>query len=102
MKDYKNKKISNLVRGKTTDGKFVLSGQVIFRLVDSLGFPLDLVQEELKKENYIFDLFEFCFYAKNSKNFSQKKLLDTLSVLSYYDELKFTRLIEFIYEGKNE
>ena len=43
--------------GKTTDGKWLLSG--VFTLFDTHGFPLEMAFEECKERNLMPDWFEF-------------------------------------------
>ena len=75
--------------GKTVDGKVVISGKTVFKLLDTFGFPLDLVHDILKEKNIVFDMYEFIQCALKSGNFSIDKLSRTLSVLPYYDEQQF-------------
>jgi len=79
------------------DGRVVISGKIIFKLLDTFGFPLDLVEEVLKENGCIFDMYEFMLCALRSGNFSIAKLLSTLSVLSYYNELYFKKAILYIF-----
>ena len=89
-------KIRNVLRGKTLDGKVVISGKEIFKLMDTYGFPMDLIYEILNNENIIFDFYEFIVSAIDSGNFSIHKLRNTLSVLPYYDETMFRHCVKLI------
>ena len=94
-------KIRDVVRGKTIDGKVVISGKEIFKLMDTYGFPMDLIYEILDNENIIFDAYEFIFFAKKSGNFSKKKIHNILSILPYYDDKIFCKIIDFIFTKKS-
>lgn len=91
-----SKKIRNVIKGKTTDGKIVISGKEVFKLIDTYGFPLDLIYDILNEKNIIFDFYEFIVSAIDSGNFSIHKLRNTLSVLPYYDETMFRHSIKLI------
>jgi len=91
-----NKRIRNTVVGKTLDGKSVVSGKEIFKLIDTFGFPLDLIYEILNENNIVFDFYEFVDVAISSGNFSIYKIRRTLSVLPYYDEIKFRCCVRLI------
>lgn len=91
-------KIKNVFRGKTIDGKIVISGKEIFKLIDTYGFPLDLIYEILNEKNIIFDFHEFIISAIDSGNFSIDKIRKTLSVLPYYCEEKFRSAISLIFK----
>jgi len=86
----------NIVKGKTDSGKIVISGQIIFQLIDTFGFPLDLIYEILNEQNIIFDMYEFITCAIKSGNFSINKLHSTLSVLPYYDKKLFSKVMVLI------
>lgn len=80
------------------NGLLVVSGKGVFKLLDTFGFPLDLVEEVLKENGCIFDMYEFIQCALQSGNFSFSKLLRVLSVLSYYDELYFKKAILYVWQ----
>lgn len=53
----------------------VISGAFIFRLVDSIGLPLDILVQELKEKQFAFDMVGFIQAAKDSKNYTAKRLV---------------------------
>jgi len=52
----------------------MISGQVVFRLMDTHGLPLDLINEELRSKNLSFNVVEFVEVALASKNFTYEKI----------------------------
>lgn len=77
------KKFSNAFVGhgqdKTTqEERPVMSGELIFKLMDSHGMPLDLIQDLLEEHKFAFDVPVFITTAVKSKNYSQERLTDML------------------------
>lgn len=56
----------------------VISGETIFKMIDSSGLPFDLVQELLRENNLAFDVNGFVLAAKKSKNYSRERLMGLL------------------------
>ena len=54
--------------------RIVLSGQTVFRCVDSFGLPLEIVMNVLREHHLGFDVIGFCRAAMRSGNFSLAKL----------------------------
>lgn len=52
----------------------VVSGSRMFRLIDSIGLPLDIVIQELKDRHIAFDVLGFVRAARDSKNYTPKRL----------------------------
>lgn len=62
------------VVGKTFEGKPIIDGKFIFYLVDSVGLPLDIINEELRESGIGFDVEGFIRAAKKSTNYTIKRL----------------------------
>jgi alanyl-tRNA synthetase len=58
--------------------KVVLSGTEIFKLMDSHGLPLDLINDMLRDNNMGFNVLEFVQAAYKSKNFKRDRILRVL------------------------
>lgn len=52
----------------------VVSGDFIFKLLDTYGLPLDIIKDMLDEKNLAFDTLGFIQSALNSKNYTVKKL----------------------------
>lgn len=61
--------------GVGTDGTTpIISGAFIFQLIDSIGLPLDIIIQELKERHLAFDMVGFIQAAKDSTNYTPKRL----------------------------
>ena len=56
----------------------MLSGQAVFRLMDTHGLPLDFINEELMTHGLCFNVVEFVETALASKNFTYEKIKSRL------------------------
>ena len=56
----------------------VVSGNVIFKLMDTHGLPFDIILCELHDRGLAFNVHEFIISAIKSKNFSRKRLTNLL------------------------
>ena len=56
----------------------VLTGKVIFDMVDSYGFPLDILLLEMEDHQLAFDIKGFILAAKNSGNYENIERLRIL------------------------
>src|ERR1035438_1594461 len=45
--------------GITTDDKVVVEGFTIFKLMETMGIPLDLILEELRENEFVVDWIDF-------------------------------------------
>lgn len=83
--------------GKGEDGTSpVVSGLFIFRLVDTIGLPFDIVIQELKDRQIAFDVIGFVQAAKNSKNYTPKRLRALFNENRPIDDKGFDDLIDFV------
>lgn len=51
----------------------VLSGKTVFRIMDSVGLPLDIIVQELRAKGAAFDILDFVKAAKKSGNYNTPK-----------------------------
>lgn len=72
----------------------VISGAFIFRLVDSIGMPLDLLIQELKDKHLAFDMLGFIQAAKKSKNYTPKRLKALFNENRPIDDDGFDELVD--------
>ena len=74
--------------GRSKDGEVwpVLDGKTIFRLMDSRGIPLDIIEEILEKEKCAFDILGFCRAVLSSPNMSFKALKSMLTARCISDK----------------
>ena len=56
----------------------MISGKAVFRLMDTHGLPLDLINEELRAKELCFNVVEFVEAALASKNFTYEKIKSRL------------------------
>ena len=56
----------------------MISGEAIFRLMDTHGLPLEVITEELRNKQKCFNVVEFVEVALASKNFSYKTIKNRL------------------------
>ena len=56
----------------------MISGEAIFRLMDTHGLPLEVINEELRNKQRCFNVVEFVEVALASKNFSYEKIKSRL------------------------
>lgn len=68
--------------GANADGEQipVMSGDVIFKFLDSYGLPLDIMLLELESKGLAFDVLGFIKAAKNSGNYEN---VDRLRILIF-------------------
>ncbi len=59
--------LSNLVRRALTDGVHTISGEEVFKLYDTFGFPIDLTREILEEQNLDLDRETFDQLMKQQK-----------------------------------
>ncbi len=59
--------LSNLVRRALTDGVHTISGEEVFKLYDTFGFPIDLTQEILEEQHLDVDRATFDKLMKQQK-----------------------------------
>lgn len=52
----------------------VIKGEIVFFLMDSKGLPFDILLDVFRERGYSFDLVGFIKSAKQSGNFSRKRL----------------------------
>jgi alanyl-tRNA synthetase len=60
-------------------GTFVLNGHVAFHIMDSCGFPFDLLRLELRARQAAFNVQEFVDAAVASKNYKPRTLYKLLT-----------------------
>ncbi len=60
--------LSNLVRRALTDGIHTISGEEVFKLYDTFGFPIDLTREILEEKELAIDEEEFKALMAQQKN----------------------------------
>ena len=53
----KKRRLKVAVVGKSDNNKSILSGDTIFKLMDTHGLPLDVITEILRRKDLGFDLF---------------------------------------------
>jgi len=99
----KKRRLKVAVVGKSDNNKSILSGDTIFKLMDTHGLPLDVITEILRRKDLGFDLFGFIKAAKASKNYSKKRirtiLVDNAPLevdTEFYTRLDF--LLSIIYD----
>jgi alanyl-tRNA synthetase len=73
----KNKKEKLKIVGLTQDNKTVVNGSKIFKIMESVGLPLDIILYELKNNDLIVDWIDFYETALKS-NWTIKTLFDRL------------------------
>ncbi len=59
--------LSNMIRKATADGLKVLSGEDVFRLYDTYGFPIDLTREIAEEQHLEIDEASFKNFMKTQK-----------------------------------
>ena len=69
------------VIGVSKNNKFVICGSDIFKMVDTYGFPLDFVIEEIQQRNYLIDWYGFI----KSMSWKPKTLISRLKDTSLND-----------------
>ena len=62
------------VDAKTGETRPVISGEVIFQMMDSRGLPLDVILECLGAESMAFDVQGFIQAARRSKNITDERI----------------------------
>lgn len=75
----------------------IYSGSMIFKLIDSYGFPLWMINEILREKDSHFNVKDFCLCAKKSNNYKNPERLKTLlfdNMLNHEDNEKIKILIE--------
>jgi alanyl-tRNA synthetase len=73
-KKYKQLIVGTGTDAHTKDTKNVLSGKIIFHLMDSQGLPFDIIMDILKEKSLSYNVYEFIEAAINSKNFTKERL----------------------------
>ncbi len=71
---------SKYIAGYSDKNIAIVDGAVIFDLVDSKGFPLDIINDLLEENNLGFDVVGFIRKANQSKNYSNPDRLRILLV----------------------
>ena len=77
--------------------KILIKGREIFKLIDSCGMPLYLINELLRENNQFFDIEDFIIAAKSSKNYKDKSRLRSLfidNMLSHKDNEIIIKLFD--------
>lgn len=69
----KKSKLVAKVVGKQDDTT-ILSGEFIFKMMDTHGMSLDIINEILRIKGFAFDISGFILAAKQSKNYSKERL----------------------------
>lgn len=75
-----NKTTKRFMRGKnyragyTKDGVPVLNGELVFWRMDTIGLPLEIINEVLREHSMCFDVVSFVNAAINSKNFTYQTI----------------------------
>lgn len=75
----KSKKLKLEIVGNTESGTRVVNGSRIFKLVESVGLPLDIILLELEKENIIIDWIQF-YETGLKSNWTSKKIFEKIEV----------------------
>lgn len=65
----------------------LLPGKIAFKMVDEIGFPFDMLLDELKDRNLGIDIEGFINCALDSKNWNVKRIKQILSEVGYSNEL---------------
>jgi alanyl-tRNA synthetase len=73
----KNGRDNLRVVGKSTDGKEVISGEDIFKLIDTHGIPLDFIIDSLQEINCLVDWYGFVTNMSWKKKTLLARLKDT-------------------------
>ncbi|MCA9495851.1 MAG: hypothetical protein KC589_02825 [Nanoarchaeota archaeon] len=88
------------------NGINILHGKPIFKLMDTHGIPLDIINEILRRKSSAFNIADFIIAAKESKNYSKIRItklltenspLDVENNKEYFEDLKM--LIDKIYSN---
>jgi alanyl-tRNA synthetase len=81
--------------GVGTDGATpIVSGAFIFQLIDSIGLPLDIVVQELKEKCLAFDMVGFIQAAKDSTNYTTKRLKALFNENRPINDENFDKLVD--------
>ena len=64
--------------GKTVDGKSVINGAFVFKLMDTRGLPLEIITDGLRERNMVFDVAGFVEAADRSGNYKPGVLKERL------------------------
>ena len=85
---------------RTGEIRPVMDGAEVFKLMDSIGLPLDIIRDLLEENKMAFDVRGFIIAARNSKNFTQERLTmlltrDVANDEELIEKVKIT--VEFLY-----
>lgn len=71
-----------MVTAQDGQPRLLLDGYTIFKLMDTYGLPLDLINDLLREKNVAFNAVEFVAAALASKNFTcdaiKKKIINSM------------------------
>lgn len=89
-------KKETMIVGVGTDGTaFVVNGAFIFQLIDSIGLPFDIIVQECKERQIAFDLLDFIRAARDSKNYTPKRLKALLNENRPTNDAGFDEMVDF-------
>ncbi|MAG26494.1 hypothetical protein CMI47_13185 [Candidatus Pacearchaeota archaeon] len=74
-----NKKKLETFIGKSTCGKPIVNGKLVFKLVDSDGIPFTVIDDIIRENNWGFDIVDFIKAIKHSKNYSMQSCVSMLT-----------------------
>ncbi len=84
-------------KGHTVDGKMVISGNSLFRFVETKGVPLDFLLSSLDKDLYVVDWLEFILVSvQNNWKLKGTLLKIENSLIDVYGRDYSTPIIEKI------
>ena len=82
----------------------LISGNLIFQLMDSKGLPLEIVNDLLREKGLGFDVVDFIEAALASGNFTYSSIKTRLVQAMVYDEMtraNFTRSLDAVAKKKS-
>ncbi len=98
--------LSNLIRRALTDGIHTISGEEVFKLYDTFGFPIDLTREILEEKNLTIDEETFNRLMKQQKERARNARANisgwsdsSKSLLSALAKTEFTGYTETVTDG---
>jgi alanyl-tRNA synthetase len=89
----------NLIAGKSDNETPIISGEYIFNMIDSYGFPFYLILELLEENDLGFDVKGFIIKAKTSKNYENKDRLISLfrdNIRKSHNSEKIMKLVKLL------
>ncbi len=98
--------LSNLIRRALTDGIQTISGEEVFKLYDTFGFPIDLTREILEEKNLSIDEDAFKKLMTQQKDRARSARANisgwsdsSKSLLSSLEKTEFTGYTETVTDG---